>query len=292
MRIIDFILNVVCLLLWLNWRAVFLVPVARPGSSLVATLKPTGPPKGSRWTFLGVLLFVLGARALFYWIIAPHISWIPQLSFGPTALAFGPVTRALRGDVLGRMFLFSALSFGLTLAVFYFCLLFLSWLNSRMPENDPCQRFVQLHLGWLEALPGFVKLLLPILAAMPLWYALNPVLSALQIAPSAPALRLLEQGALIGLALYGHLRWLFVAVLFFHLIDSYVYLGEQPFWVWSTGTARNLLRPLRALPMVAMNINFAPLVVIALLVGAPMLLGPLLDRWGIGLHNLFQRLVS
>jgi uncharacterized protein YggT (Ycf19 family) len=291
MRVIDFILNVVGLLLWLNWRALFLEPIARPGPSLVGTLKSTGPSKGNRWKFLAALVGILFFRAFFYWMIAPHISWVPQLSFGPASLAFGPVTRALRGDVMTRMLLFSVLSFCLTLAVFYLCLLFFSWLNSDMRENDPCHRFVQLHLGWLEALPGVSKLVFPIVAATLLWYGLNPVLNMLQIAPASTPARLIGQGALIGVAFFGHLQYPLIAVLVFHLIDSYVYLGDHAFWSWSTGTTHHLLRPMRVIPLVAGNVDFAPLIALGLLIGGPLVLGPWIEKWGIGLHHLFQRLV-
>ena len=116
------------------------------GTSLVATLKPASTP-GSRWVYLASLFGLLAGRAIFYWLIAPRVHWIPRLSLGLTTLAFGPISEAFRVDVMLRFLLFSFLSFGLAMAWFYMCLLFLSAVNAKFPENNPHQRFIQLHLA-------------------------------------------------------------------------------------------------------------------------------------------------
>ncbi len=201
MNLIDFILNIVGLLLWLNWRAIGLVSIARPGQSLVATLKPASPPR-SRWISLGMLLLLLVVRGLFYRQIGPALPWVAHLPLWVTSLSF-------RSDDLARMFLYSALSFGVTLGVFYLCLLLLSCINLNAPENDPYQRFVQLQLGILENFPVVLKALLPLIGAILLWYAVAPALVKLQIAPRISNWRLLGQGGLIGLAFYLRLQVLF-----------------------------------------------------------------------------------
>lgn len=291
MRLIDFILNVVGLLLWVNWRAIHVEPIARPGKSLVATLKPVSPPS-SRWSYLASLGGLLVIRAVFYWMIAPRLPWVPQLSLGPTSIAFGPVSSAFRMDVVSRMLLFSVLSFALTLALFYLYLLVLSCVNARLPENYPHQRFIQLHLGWFEHWPRVVKLILPLIAAVLVWYCLNPLLVRLQMVPQTSPWHVAGQGALIGAAFYIHLQYLLLGILVIYLVDSYIYLGEHAFWGWVTVTAGNLLKPIRWIPLVLWKLDFAPFIAIAIVIEAPLLLSWLSGRLGLGSHQLFMKLVT
>lgn len=290
MHIVDFILNVVGVLLWLSWRAIHVEEVARPGTSLVATLKPASPP-GSRWVYLASLGGLLVGRAFIYWLIAPRIPWIPRLSLGLTTLAFGPASEALRGDVILRFLLFSFLSFGLAMAWFYMCLLFLSAINAKMPENHPHQRFIQLHLGWFEYVPRWLKLAVPLAVATVLWCGLNPVLARLNIAPHAPASYLAGQGALLGAVFYVHLQYPLALILALHLVDSYVYLGENSFWKWITLTSGNLVAPLRWMPLVIWKIDLAPPLGIALLIGGPILWAHMTASTNWDLHQIFQRLI-
>jgi len=290
MHIVDFILNVVGVLLWLSWRAIRVEAVARPGTSLVATLKPASPP-GSRWVYLASLFGLLAGRAIFYWLIAPRVHWIPRLSLGLTTLAFGPISEAFRVDVMLRFLLFSFLSFGLAMAWFYMCLLFLSAVNAKFPENNPHQRFIQLHLGWLEWAPRWIKPLLPLAGATVLWCGLNPVLAYLNIAPRAPMANLAGQGALLGVVFYLHLQYPLAAILALHLVDSYVYLGENSFWNWITQTSGRLVTPLRWLPLVIWKIDLAPPLGIALLIGGPVLWERVSASTGWGLHQVYQRLI-
>ena len=111
------------------------------------------------------------------------------------------------------MVLFSFLSFGMALGLFYLCLLLLSAVNAPVSDADPAQRLVRLHLGRLERWPAAVKLLLPLLATMALWCALNPLLLWIGLVPKVAAWQLLAQGAVIGLAVYFNLQFLVVGFL-------------------------------------------------------------------------------
>jgi len=53
-----------------------------------------------------------------------------------------------------------------------------------------------------------------------------------------------------------------------HLLISYVYLGNSKVWTFIEGTARNLLKPLRWLPLRAGKADFAPILGIALVLTA------------------------
>jgi len=264
MSLIDFILNVAGLLLWLNWRAVPPPRVAPAGTAGLGLPRRADPPRG-RWRYLLALLALLLGRAVFYWQAGSRLNWVPGLALSATALLF-------RSDWLGRMLLFSFLSFGATLGFFYLCLLLLSLVNAPVSDADPAQRLVRLHLGRLERWPNGVKLLLPLLVTMALWCALNPLLLWIGMVPEVSTWHLLAQGAVIGLAVYLALKFLVVGFLALYVLNSYIYLGDFAFLNFVNTTARGLLRPLRWLPLRIGRVDLAPL--------AGMALAMLAAAWG------------
>jgi uncharacterized protein YggT (Ycf19 family) len=256
MTLIDFILNIVGLLLWLNWRAAELPVTAKPGTSLLSTLRSVKPPRPSYYYLTGVPI-LLAVRALFYWQAGPRVHWSPRIPLGPTLLSF-------RSDLAVRMFLFSLLSFGVTLGIFYCWLLLLSCVNRQVPNADPVQRLVRLWLGRLERLPTAIKLLLPLAVSVLCWYLLHPLLVRLNMVPGNTPGRVLAQGAIIGLASYFSIKFVVVALLVLYLFNSYVYLGEFALWSFVTATAGQFLRLLRRVPLRAGKIDFAPVTGIVL----------------------------
>ena len=52
---------------------------------------------------------------------------------------------------------------------------------------------------------------------------------------------------------------------FLHLVASYVYLGANPLWDFVGATARNLLAPLRRLPLRIARFDFAPVAGVVLI---------------------------
>ena len=104
-----------------------------------------------------------------------------------------------------------------------------------------------------------MQLLLPLLLVTALWIALHPLLLHLDITNRVRSnTHLAEQGILIGTALYFSLQYVLPVFLFLHLIGSYVYLGTSPLWDFVGATARNLLAPLRRLPLRIAKFDFAP----------------------------------
>jgi len=272
---IDFILNIVGLLLWLNWRAAESPLKTRPAARSL-TLRSAGPPKPQYhyWTALPLLLL---ARAVFYWQAGPPNRWNPQLPLGPLSLSF-------RSDLFGRMVLFSALSFCVALGVFYLWLLVISTVNSRVPDTDPVQQLVRTWLGRLERWPTVIKPIIPTVVAMAVWCAIYPLLTRLGLAPANAWGRIVGQGAVIGLSGYLTLKFVAMAILALHLFNSYVYLGEFPLWKFVNATARQLLRPLQWLPLRVWRIDLAPLVAMALVWVAA-------EFAGRGLGRLYQNLL-
>jgi uncharacterized protein YggT (Ycf19 family) len=259
MALIDFILNLAALLLWWSWLAIRFDPLTKTSAaSLIGTLRKADPTGPKRWKYLATLLALLLLRAGIYHLLSPALHWTPALELDIIDLSF-------RSDLMGRMLLFSLLSFALTLGVFYLWVLLLSVANSGVPDLDPFQRLVRLYFKWLENWPWLVKLFLPFVAGALLWLALHPILTGMAIVPKGRSnLQVLEQAALIGATTYLAWKYLIVGVLLLHLLNSYVYLGNHAIWNFINTTARNLLHPLRWLPLRLGKVDFLPLIGIAL----------------------------
>jgi hypothetical protein len=190
---------------------------------------------------LAWLLLILLARPFFYWAIGSGLSWTPHIDLLAIALPW-------RSDLLGRMFIYSSLSFLLAFGFFYSSLLLLSAITGSkgVPTDlSPLQRFVKLQLGWLDRLPAWMKLLLPSVAAALAWAALARIIAAAGVMPPVRTNRELwgEAGALALAALLAW-KWVLILVLGFHLLNIYIYLGAHPFWSYVSEVARKLLRPL------------------------------------------------
>jgi uncharacterized protein YggT (Ycf19 family) len=263
MSLVDLILNLVGLLLWLNWLgADAKSSMPAPGATLVSTLRPAGPPP-RRWFSFVALVALLLLRALFYWRIGPPIDWVPRMPLGPTTLSFS-------SNFPGRIFLFSVLSFAATLAIFYLWMLLLSFITSRENEADSGRRVIRAYLGALDQFPNALKIILPLLVIAAAWCALHPLLNRLGLTPRIGSpWRLVGQGAIIGLAIYLTLKFLFLGLFALYIVNSYVYMGEFSFWRFVNTTTRAILRPLEWLPLRAGKIDLAPLAaMVVVFVGA------------------------
>jgi uncharacterized protein YggT (Ycf19 family) len=259
MSLINFILNLVALLLWLSWRAGGMTAATRPSVlSLASALKKADPRGPNRWLYLVALALLLVLRSVFYWQVGAPMRWTPTIQLGVIAPHF-------RSDFLERMLLFSALSFVVVLAVFYFSLILLSISNRSVSDSDPIQKVVRLQLGWLGRWSVSAQLLLPFLLVVALWLALHRLFAGLGlISVSVSFMELAQQAAIIGLGAFLAWKYFIVALLAAHVLNSYVYLGNSPIWNFVNVTAHNLLRPIRWLPLGIGKADLRPLVAILL----------------------------
>jgi len=262
MGLIDFILNLAGLLLWLNWRSTRFDPLGkRRPATLIGTLRLAEPKRMRRWHLLAALGGLLLLRAVFYWQIGSAAGWTGNLNLGVISLSF-------RSDSFGhyfvRMLLFSSLSFGLMLGIVYYWLLLLSILAG--PEPPSFHRLVRMPLGGIDRWPRWLKLLLPLIVTASGWWLASWPLAWLQVIPQpvSPAHRIEES---LVIALGSYLVWKYVAgaLLVLHLLNSYIYFGQQPFWGYVNAAARTLLSPLSAVPLRLEKVDFAPLVGIVLI---------------------------
>jgi uncharacterized protein YggT (Ycf19 family) len=276
MAIIDFILNLAGLLLWLNWQSVRLDPLTKAApATLTGTLRRAVPNRLKRWHFLGALGGLLFLRTVFYWQIGGAVNWTARLNLGITSIPF-------QSDFFRRMLLFSILSFALILAVFYLWLLFFAVVNRNL--HDPFQKLVRLTLGRASQWANWILLLLPLLGAIFVWLALSPLLARMNLLPGSTSLtQRIEQGAVLGLGAFLTWKFLVGAVLGLYLVSSYIYLGNHPFWNFINLTARQMLRPLRRLPLEIGKADFTPVLGIVLV----FLMAEGAER---GLMALFSRL--
>ncbi len=260
MGLIDFILNLAGVLLWLSWRSVRFDPlVETTPATLIGTLRRAEPQRLKGWQLLLGLVVLLVLRGVLYQQIGPEAEWTPKLNLFLVVLAF-------RGNLFLPSLLFSVLSFARLLLICYFWLLTLVIINRRNTEPDPILKLLRLHLGPVARWPWPPQALLPLALVAGLWVALHPLLVQLEIAgrPHSPA-HLVEQGVLVGVALYLSLQYLLPVFLFLHLITSYVYLGANPLWEFVDATARNLLAPLSGLPLRVARFDFTPIVGVVLI---------------------------
>ena len=256
---IDFILNVAGLLLWLNWRSMGFAPVpASAKNPLLRTLKRPEVRRGKRWFYLIGLGALLLFRPVIYRHVGSALDWTPHLQLNVLSLPF-------RSDLPDRMLWYSLLSFAMAFFLFYSWLLLLSVINGAETESDALQKLVSLHLGWIDRLPAYAKIVLPELAACLLWAALAPLFAKAGILPTpASAAQTWEQGLVLGLVTFLAWKWLLVGILLLHLLNSYVYLGESPLLNFVTIAARHLLKPLQPLRLQVQKVDFAPLVGVGL----------------------------
>lgn len=259
MSLIDLILNLAGLLLWISWRAVPFDPFTktRP-ATLTGTVRRAEPTRMRPWHFLIALALLLLVRAVFYRWIGPSLDWTPGIKLGAISISF-------RSDHFGRMMIFSAASFVHSFLIFYLWLLLFSLLNPRGTEADSCQRFVRIQLGFVHSWPGPLKALLPFFLALLIWLLPGYLLGVWGIVPAAQSwLHRLEQGVVLGLSTYLIWKYAIAAVLGLHLLNTYVHLGNHPLWNFVNASARRLLAPLKSIPLRIGNVDFAPVVEIAL----------------------------
>lgn len=269
MGLLDFILNLVGLLLWFNWRAARFDPLAKfTPATLAGTLRRAEKTSFRRWHLPLALLGLLLLRAPLYSTFGSALNWTGKLDIAAISIPFRTNVSPFFLASVRPMLLYSFYSFGVTLAVFLLWVLFLSALKSNAPETDSLRQLLRLHLGRVEGWPRSLKLLLPLLAVTPLWWLASWPLTYWEILPAtATAMQRVEQSLLVGAGSYLAWKYLIGGTLALYFVSSYVYFGRQPFWQHLTIIARLILTPVHPLPLRFGKVDFAPVVAIGLVFG-------------------------
>jgi uncharacterized protein YggT (Ycf19 family) len=261
MGYVDFILNLAGLLLWIKWRSLPFDPIhKRTPATLVGTLRRAAPSHFRRWHLLAGICLLLVLRAVFYWQIgsASTPAWVGKLDLKATVLPFV-------SNSFGRMILFSAFSFGLTLGFFYLWLLLLSILAGQTTKEQPIHRLVRMQLDGIDGWPCWAKIILPLAITALVWGLASWPFAWLHPKQTMSAAHRIEESLVIGLGSYLAWKFIAVALLVLHLLNTYIYFGKHPFWNYVNATAQNLITPLRKIPLRAGKVDFAPVVGIAII---------------------------
>ena len=261
MSLIDFILNLAGLLLWFNWRAASIDPLAAATpSTLAGTLRRAGKASFIRWHLPAAIAVLILLRAVFYWLIgsAGPVGWTGTLDVGVISVPF-------RSDMFGRMLLYSVLSFAVALTVFFIWLLLLSCLKPATAAVDSLRGLLRSQLGHVERWPWGIKLLLPLVGVATLWWLVSWPLTYTEILPASRSVgQRTQQAFVVGLGSYLAGKVLIGGALALNFLSSYVYFGRHPFWPQLDEISRRLLRPLRWLPLRLGKVDFAPVLGIVL----------------------------
>lgn len=255
MDLLDFILNLVGLLLWFNWRAARFDPLARSRpATLAGTLRRAEKSSLKRWHLPLGLVVLLLLRVPLYATFGSALNWTGKLNVVVISIPFRSDT-----DSYLPMLLYSFYSFGVMLATFQLWVLLVSILKSRASETDPLRQVLRLHLGRVENWPALVKWVLPLVVVTLLWAAASWPLTLSGVLPPANSLaQRLHQALLVGVGSYVAWEHLIISVLVLYALNTYVYFGRQPFWQHLDMIGRLLVQPLRRLPLRFGKIDLAP----------------------------------
>jgi len=256
MGLLDFILNLVGLLLWFNWRAARFDPltISTP-ATLAGTLRRAEKSKLRSWHLpFGILLLLL-IRIPLYHEFGSALKWSGKVNLAVISIPFPSNTPSYLS-----MTLFSFYSFGVALGVFLLWVLLLSLLKSGAPESDSLRQLLRLHLGPLDSWPVYIKLLLPFFAVAILWYGASWPLTHYGILPPPhTAGQRVELASIVGVGSYLAWRNLVLAILILYFLHSYVYFGKNPFWQHLDLVAQRLLVPFRWFPSRLGRFDLSPL---------------------------------
>ncbi len=278
MDFVDGLLNVCGLLLWVHGRSARSEDVTRTaGISLLATLKRPAGERRSGWPSILGLILLLAGRSVIYWQAGIAMGWTPRLWLGAVVLPF-------RTDVGWQALVYSGLSFGWWFLGFYLWLLLLSCLKGNGAERDIFSRLVRFHLGPVDRWPAPVKLLLPPVLGFVLWLAVGSLLIRGGWFPAPRSWgHWIQQAIVLGAGTYLTWKYLLAGLLVLHLLNSHIFLGNHPAWIWLNQAARLLLWPVQWIPLRLGKLDLVPVAGIALL----FLIAELAER---GLIHIYQQL--
>jgi uncharacterized protein YggT (Ycf19 family) len=207
----------------------------------------------------------LFVRAFFYEHIGPAVSWSPKLNLTVVTPAFPLVIRG-QNFFLSAL-LFSVASFVRLLVIFYLWLLTIAILNRHETNPDPLQKLVLVQLGRVGKWPVLAQVIFSVVIIAALWALFHPLLAHIGVtAPERSKALLLAQGAIVSVFAWLSLKHLLLVFLVVHLIINYVYLGANPVWDFINTTSKNLLAPLKVLPLRFGRVDFTPVLGIILVV--------------------------
>jgi hypothetical protein len=254
MHWLDWMTDLVGLMLWLSWRGFGSLPVSpRPALTLLSNLRPADrTARRSAW-FLPGLLILLLVRAILHHTFAPQFAEAVPWSIGAVTVVF-------RSDLWNRILAHSFLSgIHFTLQA-YLCLALLATLHRSDAEPDSITRSIRAELGWLSRWPWGLSLLPFLVALGLLWFVISPSLVSAALTPARlSGSHALQQAVVVGLGGLTALKWPLVGLCLLRFLLDHVYLGSMPFWDYAHGTGGRLCSWLGWLPLKWGRVDLTPL---------------------------------
>lgn len=253
---VDWLLNLVCLLLILSLWVGRKEALRRPVPALLAgTLRPAGSTRRPVGLAMVVLLLVLLVRTWMAWWAADWASWNPRVDMGLFQVSF-PVVAGWRG--FGLMGIYGLLSLGVLLVGFWLWMVLVGCLGRGILEMNPVYRMAVQCVGLPLRWPWPVVLGLAVGLVSLAWLLVEPLLAGLGLLPGVSSWpRRGGQAVLVGLGSCLVWKPLLVGLLLLYWLNLYVYLGQHAFWEFVTRAGRRLVAPLRRLPLQVMKIDLA-----------------------------------
>lgn len=261
MGFLDLVLNIFAVWLWASWLMRVKTQNAgyRYGSVSNALNHPSkkqnrvGRHSGN-WKMWVALLILLIARPLLYWDMG--LGWNAVLKFGAVSISFATTN-------LLAMQIFSLASFIQMLLIFYSWLLLLGIFNygNNLNENNLAHKVIHCLVGRLGNWPVGIRLCLPAMVAMPLWFFFSLILEWTGIFPQQGSIKAIFHESLV-MGLCAYLPWchLLAGLIFIYFLNSYLFLGTSPVWNYLHAITRKLLAFLYMLPLTFGKIDFVPIV--------------------------------
>jgi hypothetical protein len=278
MHWVDLILDLVALLLWLLMLRAGVRMATRSGGPgpRLAWWQRLWLARRYQLMILAALAALLAGRGWLYWRLGPALGWVPYVDLGAVALVFN--VRALP-----PMWLYSGLSFGVTVSIYYLWLIFLSVINRKLPDTESLQSTIRRQLGWFQRFPLILKVLLPFVAVFVLWYLGHDFLTQAGLMPRAVSeLQVVQRGLILAAGIVLAWKYLILGLLALHWVGTYLYVGSYAVLGFAHATARALLWPIGFLPLTFGRLDFAPPVAAAIYWGGMVVLEKVL-------FQLFQR---
>jgi hypothetical protein len=252
MGAVDLLLNLAALVMWLSWRGVGATEAAGSAGTILGNLRSAGHRTQPRWGYLVGLLGLLLVRALIYRQVGPALYWHPTWSAGAVTLSF-------RSDSIVRMLVFSFVGFGWFLLATYTWAIGILIFNRAPHDKDGVTRAVRRQFGWVGVWPPWLTALLPWLAGAAGWLGVGSWAASQGVLPTLQGWpHLFQQALLVGVGMWCHWRWLVLAILGLHFLNSYVYLGTSPIWDFVQQTGSRLARPFAWLRLGRLDLSAWP----------------------------------
>ena len=256
MSLVDLLLNLTALLMWVSWRGISGLEAAGTAGTILGNLRPAERRSAPRLGYLGGLILLLMVRALIYRQVGPALYWHPGWSVNAVGLVF-------RSDSLLRMLAYSWLSFGWLLLTWYTWMVGILVINRPPRDRDGVTRAIRRQMGWMGGWPAWALAVWPMVMAGLGWALIGWLASESRLMPTLTDGRhLLQQSLVVGLSQVCVLRWAAAVILILHLLNLYVYLGNNPVWEFVQQTGERLSRPFAIFRFGQLDLSPIPALVI------------------------------